>query len=273
MIFTIAASQIAFAAFSPHLSRACANDWSTGIVVMPVPPPSAMRVGSDGSGARFPISSNASSTGGSRRAPAERAAIRRAVSMRSSTSAATSAEDAPAPAPVASKYRVPDSVRNASGSKCSPERGVTASSTRGSASAESARETPCQMESRVRGSASIIASSDSAHPAAAWLLLVRIATASAAAVGSSVQRNNSAGGRLSRAAAWRRAWRAVRVFPSQNPPPSTPPAERPVPDARPVARIIAVSGSSHPRTGDQRSPAGRPSARCCGSNTATGPMR
>ncbi|HMT50601.1 MAG TPA: hypothetical protein PKC36_10690, partial [Dietzia sp.] len=41
--------------------------------------------------------------------------------------------------------------------------------------------------------------------------------------------------------------------------------------ARPLARIIAVSGSWHPRTGDQRSPVGMPSARCCGSNTATGP--
>ena len=63
--------------------------------------------------------------------------------------------------------------------------------------------------------------------------------------------------RPSRAAAWRRACSAVRVLPSQKPPSSTPPAESPVAEARPVARIIAVSGSSQPRMGDQRSPAGR----------------
>src|SRR5699024_7966727 len=51
---------------------------------------------------------------------------------------------------------------------------------------------------------------------------------------------------------------AVRVLPSQNPPDSTPPADNPVADASPVARIIAVSGSSQPRTGDQRIPAGSP---------------
>src|SRR5699024_2946922 len=84
---------------------------------------------------------------------------------------------------------------------------------------------------------------------------------------------SSAGGLPSRAAAWRRVWRAERVLPSQNPPDSTPPAERPVAEARPVARIIAVSGSSQPRTGDHLIPAGMPSARRCGSNTATGPNR
>src|SRR5699024_7609038 len=104
--------------------------------------------------------------------------------------------------------------------------------------------TPCQMESRVLGSASIIAPSESAHPAAASGWLVRIATASAAAAGSRVHRNKSAGFRESNAAAWRRDWRAVRVLPSQNPPDSTPPADNPVADASPVARIIAVSGSS-----------------------------
>ena len=36
---------------------------------------------------------------------------------------------------------------------------------------------------------------------------------------------------------------------------------------------IAVCGDSHPRIGDQRSPAGSPSARCWGSKIATGPMR
>src|SRR5699024_7744228 len=128
-------------------------------------------------------------------------------------------------------------------------------------------------ESLVLGSESIIAASESAHPMAAGGLLVRMATASAAAVGSSVHRNSSAGGRWSRAAACRSDWRAVRVLPSQKPPDSTPPADRPVVAARPVARIIAVNGFSHPRTGDQRSPAGMPSARCWGSKTATGPMR
>lgn len=65
----------------------------------------------------------------------------------------------------------------------------------------------------------------------------------------------------------------MRVLPSQNPPDSTPPADNPVTAASPVARIIAVSGSSQPRTGDQRIPAGSPSARCWGSNTATVPRR
>jgi hypothetical protein len=73
------------------------------MVVIPVPPPSAISVGSDGRGARLPISSSASSIGGSSRAPGERAASRRAVSTRSSTNAATSAAEAPAPAPVASR--------------------------------------------------------------------------------------------------------------------------------------------------------------------------
>jgi type IV secretion system protein VirD4 len=38
----------------------------------------------------------------------------------------------------------------------------------------------------------------------------------------------------------------------------------------PVARIIAVRGSSQPRMGDHRSPDGTPAASCWGSNTATG---
>ncbi len=45
----------------------------------------------------------------------------------------------------------------------------------------------------------------------------------------------------------------------------------PVPADRPRARIIAICGTSHPRTGDQRSPSGTPAARPCGSKTATGP--
>ncbi len=162
-------------------------------------------------------------------------------------------------------------VRKVSGSKCSLGSGVTASSTLGSARAARARETPCQMLSRVLGSASIIAPSESPHPMAAFGCEFRIATASAAALGSRVHRNSSAGGRASSAAACSSAWSAVRVLPSQNPPDSTPPEERPVAAARPLARIIAVSGSWHPRTGDQRRPTGMPSARCCGSNTATGP--
>ena len=60
------------AALSLHFVRAWARDCSTGMVVIPVPPPSAMSVGSKGSGARLPKSSRASS-GGSSRAPALRA--------------------------------------------------------------------------------------------------------------------------------------------------------------------------------------------------------
>ena len=39
MTLTMLASQIAPAAWSPHLSRAWDSDWSTGMVVIPVPPP------------------------------------------------------------------------------------------------------------------------------------------------------------------------------------------------------------------------------------------
>src|SRR5690606_19117416 len=164
------------------------------------------------------------------RAPGGGAARRRAAATRSSTNAATNAALAPAPAPVASKYRVPRERMNFSGSKSSPSPGETASSTRGSASALSDSDTPCQIESRVLGSESIIASKDSAQPPAASGLFVKIATASAAAVGSSVHRNNSDGGLWSIAAACSRACRAERVLPSQNPPPSTPPEDRPVAD-------------------------------------------
>src|SRR3546814_3588214 len=65
-----------------------------------------------------------------------------------------------------------------SGSNCSPSPGLTASSTLGSASADNASETPCQILSRVRGSASSVASSESAHPVAASDEPVRMATAS-----------------------------------------------------------------------------------------------
>ena len=50
MSFTIAASQIAVASFSPHTARAWASDWSTTSVEMPVPPPSDISEVSEGSG-------------------------------------------------------------------------------------------------------------------------------------------------------------------------------------------------------------------------------
>jgi hypothetical protein len=79
---------------------ACCLVCRIGIVVIPVPPPSAMSTGREGSGERLPISSRARSTGGSRPAPGEPAARCRAVSTRSSMKAATSDHDVPAPAPV-----------------------------------------------------------------------------------------------------------------------------------------------------------------------------
>src|SRR5680860_791045 len=164
---TMDASQIAPAAWSPHLSLACDRDCKTGIVVMPVPPPSAIRTGMDGRGERLPISSRAMSSGGSSRAPGEAAARWRAVSTRSSMNAATNDQDAPAPAPVASRYSVPLLVRKLAGSNSSPGPGETASRTRGSARHDSASETPIQMESLVRGSEWIIDSSESAQPDAA----------------------------------------------------------------------------------------------------------
>ena len=58
----------------------------------------------------------------------------------------------------ASRYRVPDSRRNAAGSNSSPGAGSTAARTSGSASAARDWRTPSQTESRVRGSAWIAAS-------------------------------------------------------------------------------------------------------------------
>ena len=107
MILTMLASQMAPAASGPHFCLACDSDWRTGMVVMPVPPPSAINVGRDGRGAMLATSSNANNSGGSSRAPGLLAARRRAVSTKSSTNAATKGADAPAPAPVAphsSKY-------------------------------------------------------------------------------------------------------------------------------------------------------------------------
>ena len=45
------------------------------MVVLPVPTPSAMRTGKEGSGDRLPISSSARRSGGSSLAPGEAAAI------------------------------------------------------------------------------------------------------------------------------------------------------------------------------------------------------
>ncbi|MCI1712852.1 MAG: hypothetical protein LKI78_05005 [Bifidobacterium tibiigranuli] len=123
-------------------------------MVIPEPPPYASSVGREGSGERLAISSNASSRGGSSQAPGEHAAIRRAVSMRSSIKAAANAAEAPTPLPVAKRNRVPRSRMKISGSKFSPNSGDTASRTLGSANDPKARETPCQMESRVRESES-----------------------------------------------------------------------------------------------------------------------
>ncbi len=61
---------------------------------------------------------------------------------------------------------------------------------------------------------------------------------------------------------WNRARSTVSVWPCQKSPPSTV-REIPVPAARARARIIAVWGSSHPRTGDHRSDLMTPAARCC----------
>lgn len=119
----------------------------------------------------------ASSRGGSSRPARAVAARRRAVSVRSSMKALTSAAAAPAPAPVASRYRVPRSVRNRVGSKVSASLGVTACRTLGSARAAKATATPCQMESRVRGSAVVMASSASAQPSVAVLAVWRMRTA------------------------------------------------------------------------------------------------
>lgn len=76
----------------------------------------------------------------------KRAARRRTVSMRSSTNAATSADEARRRLRWRADRRVPCWVRKVSGSKRSLGPGVTASSTRGSARAARARETPCQVD-------------------------------------------------------------------------------------------------------------------------------
>ena len=95
-----------------------------------------------------------------------------------------------------------------------------------------------QMESRVRGSAWIIDSRESAQPGAACAWLARIATAWDAADGGRVQANSSLALRASSAAAWRRAWSTVRVLPCQKPPDSTPPVDRPVAEARPATKRL-----------------------------------
>ena len=120
-------------------------------------------------------------------------------------------------------------------------------------------ETAIQIESRVRGSELIMPSSESAQPGAAPAWLARMPTASVAADADSDHSNSARVGSCSSAAAWSRAWSAARALPSQKPPDSMPPDDSPVDEARPVARIIAVSGCSQPRMGDQRTPALRTS--------------
>ena len=94
-------------------------------------------------------------------------------------------------------------------------------------------------------------------------------TASRARPGCSDHRYTSTARRPSNAAAWSRQRRVVSVCPAQNAASETE-APHPAPAARPRARTSAVRGSSQPRTGDHANPSGNP-ARCCGSNTATGP--
>ncbi|KQY47997.1 hypothetical protein ASD18_12305 [Cellulomonas sp. Root137] len=72
-------------------------------MVIPEPPPSAIKEGRDGRGVRLAISSRASSRGGSRRAPGARAARARAVSVMSSTNAATRGAHDPAATAEASR--------------------------------------------------------------------------------------------------------------------------------------------------------------------------
>jgi hypothetical protein len=100
---SVAASHIAAAACSLHLSRACASDWMTTSVEMPLPPPSAISDGKDGTAHRLAISSRITAKGGSSRPPGCFDARCRAVSVTSSRSAAMKAAEAPAPAPVPSR--------------------------------------------------------------------------------------------------------------------------------------------------------------------------
>jgi len=81
---------------------------------------------------------------------------------------------------VPNRYTVPFDRRNVSGSNSSPSAGESASSTRGSASAENAMETIAHTESRCLGSAVTIDSSAWSHDSAARGSAVRIATASRA---------------------------------------------------------------------------------------------
>ena len=69
------------------------------------------------------------------------------------------------------------------------------------------------------------------------------------------------------AAAWRRQRTAVCAWVCQKFASVTP---LPTPAVSAAARIMAVCGRSHPRTGDQRSVEGTPAANPCGSNTPTG---
>jgi hypothetical protein len=151
------------------------------MVVIPVPPPSAISVGSEGKGARLPISSSASSRagrGGRRDRGGEAAGgfdevFHERRDQRGGVVRPGTGREQVEGAALGGSFGVEVLVRA----------GLTASSTRGSARAARDRETPCQMESRVLGSESIIACNESAHPVAAFGFAVRIATASAAAEG------------------------------------------------------------------------------------------
>lgn len=125
-------------------------------------------------------SSRTTASGGSRRAPGDPAANRRADSTTSSTKAVTKFAVAEAPAAVPNRYKAPLSRRKVTGSNRSPCRGETAARTSGSARALKVLVTIDQIESRVRGSAAQTESSAFPHPGQAAGSVERISTASRA---------------------------------------------------------------------------------------------
>ena len=87
---------------------------------------------------------------------------------------------AEAPLAVPSRNRVPRIAKNATGSNSLPGSGLTAASTVGSASGAKVFATIAQVESRVRWSEAMIASSARSQPGVAKGCKVRIVTASLA---------------------------------------------------------------------------------------------
>ena len=166
---------------------------------------------------------------------------------------------------------VPRMAKNASGSNSLPASGVTAAMTAGSARGAKALATIPHTESLVLGSVAMIASSARSQPSDAPGCELKMVTASFEAPAAWLQRNKSAAGRPSNAAACSRQRVAETACARQKLAFSTP--EWRASATSVSARAIAVWAASQPRVSDQRSngrSGGRP-AIPWGAKIITGP--